>query len=184
MFKKIIILLIFLLALFSCSKQNSGSEEITYVKFINHEDGMWLRSSATTESEKLKLIPYLKEVEILEETGNQLTMGDKIGQWVRISWQENEGWVFDAYLTSETFIEETVTAVQENELLPEISSDAGTPFAPECVAQIKTDSNVRYIVEFQIGDGMQIGAFKVLADTVIDNMPIIGAGYFKNILGL
>lgn len=67
---------------------------------VNTLNGLHLRQQASTKSASKKLLPYGEQVAVISETeGKQISIDGLTGTWVKVIWNLDTGYVFDAYLT-------------------------------------------------------------------------------------
>jgi hypothetical protein len=76
----------------------NGAIEESKIAFVAPASGMNLRKEGTSKGEVVKLLPYMAEVEILEKSGKKETIDGFLGEWIKVKYQNLEGFVFDGYL--------------------------------------------------------------------------------------
>ncbi|MCP5494659.1 MAG: SH3 domain-containing protein [Leptospiraceae bacterium] len=104
----LLILFVLLLA-FDCSKkkikpeekksdsyQNEASRSIGLALVIASE--LSIRKFASKTAERVKLVPFDSIVEILEESPNSETIDGIKSKWLKVKYEEEEGWVFGGYV--------------------------------------------------------------------------------------
>lgn len=109
--KKISIILLLISGLFftySCGKKKIGNELSTSknIKYVLANSGLRIRDVASTKGKKLGTIPENTGIEVLEETGEEITISNKTGKWTKVKWKNKEGWVFGGFLGTKEEFEE------------------------------------------------------------------------------
>jgi len=110
----IIISLIIPIALGNCKKKSATdnkdktaqSERKSYSKtdsksadsYVTAKGGLRMRDAASTKGKKAGLIPHGTKVEILETSGDDMTISSATGKWTKVKWGEKVGWVFGGFL--------------------------------------------------------------------------------------
>ncbi len=97
----IIILGIVLIAYYSM-RSGGGSairdSVLAYDYIVNARDGLRMRVSPGVDSERILTIPDRSAVEILEETGDVVSISGTSGKWLRVKWNNTNGWVFGGFI--------------------------------------------------------------------------------------
>jgi len=100
--EKIIILLalVFSAALtLNSEPKNKQKIVLTNLRYVNTITGsLRLRAMPTIDSKIIASIPNQKEVEILKNDNNEVILNNITGKWVKVKYNDFEGWVFDGYL--------------------------------------------------------------------------------------
>lgn len=65
---------------------------------VTAKPSLMLRDTADVKGRKLLAIPYGSVVEVLSATQNHAVINGRSGHWANVKWQEQQGFVFDAYL--------------------------------------------------------------------------------------
>ncbi len=125
--KKLLILSIILsIVVLSCEKKNieNKNEEVTVTqineevtvtqineevtvtqinedRWVSGEDGIRMRKAPDSNSDTIVIIHRADKVNLLEETGNIMTIGGRTGKWSKIEWNNQTGWVFGGFLSKE-----------------------------------------------------------------------------------
>jgi hypothetical protein len=68
-------------------------------KYVNASPSLILRESSNQNSDKLLSIPKGKKILVIDESTNLDEVNGKKGKWVKVEWNDETGWVFDAYLS-------------------------------------------------------------------------------------
>lgn len=94
-----------------CSEEKEG---ITVTMYGGAPSGLIIRSEPNTSGERLGLIPYGKEVEVLQQQDETVEIQGKKGRWTRVRLGKTEGWVFGGFLMANP-AETKKTADKEDE---------------------------------------------------------------------
>ena len=94
-FSLVAILLVALLASFSCSDEKSDNGILMYG---GAPSGLIIREKPSTDGVRKGIVPFGMQVEVLEQQEQNLTIQGKSGRWSRIRYQGTEGWVFGGFL--------------------------------------------------------------------------------------
>lgn len=86
-----------LFAMAACGGDDSGSGIKMYVIAGS---GLLIRADPDTNSSRLGLVPYGKQVEVLGQSEKRMTIGGKSGHWTKISYENKTGWSFGGYLSA------------------------------------------------------------------------------------
>lgn len=68
-------------------------------------DGLIMRESPSQSAKKITKIPFGDKVLIQDDLKKIILVGDEYGSWKKVSWNNNEGWVFGGYLRNYDFNE-------------------------------------------------------------------------------
>lgn len=68
------------------------------VKIVTAKAGLNIRETPDTSGKKTGLIPMGEYVEITKTNPEVVTIAGKSGHWVKVEWESNYGWAFDAFL--------------------------------------------------------------------------------------
>ena len=60
--------------------------------------GLNLRESPDLNGKVVAKVPFGQKVKFLEDTGQELTVGNLSGHWTKVQYQGKVGYLFDAYL--------------------------------------------------------------------------------------
>ncbi|MBE7439618.1 MAG: SH3 domain-containing protein [Spirochaetales bacterium] len=58
-----------------------------------------MRASADAAGEIIVVIPTSSEVLVIEESGNDISIGGKKGKWTKVRFEGHSGWVFGGFLS-------------------------------------------------------------------------------------
>jgi len=81
-------------------KTETTQKIINEPRWVKAEAGLKLRSGPGTDFDTLDLIPYGDEVVLVSEELEPVAIGGMMGNWSKINWQKNEGWVFGGFLSA------------------------------------------------------------------------------------
>jgi hypothetical protein len=86
-------------------KNNESSDNPIYIipnkiMYVNSKKGLQVRSMPNINSERIGLLDYLSEVNIIREDHNVININNIEGKWVYIN-RPIEGWIFNGYLSLE-----------------------------------------------------------------------------------
>lgn len=101
---------------------NTVDANIIEVKMkIIAKQGLNLRSYPHINSDKVELMPYASEVIIISDEKVRDTIDKEKGNWVKIKYNDKEGWAFDAYINGDveeqpTFIEASSNIVNRSDI--------------------------------------------------------------------
>jgi uncharacterized protein YgiM (DUF1202 family) len=70
------------------------------VRTVISKGGLRLRDTPDQKGEIITVIPEGEKVEMIEVTGEELTIAGTSGKWSRIRWRDKSGWVFGGFLTA------------------------------------------------------------------------------------
>ena len=141
------IILLTALTMTACKK------EAIETRMIAAKSGLVLRSAPNPDAEKILLMPYGANVEILDNSKHpETTMGTAKGRWMEVRFQEKEGFAFSGYmLPKEELFCMNSGGKMENETCRikwiEDIKKSGYHFSPDaCTAgvSLKTDGKVYY----------------------------------------
>ena len=62
--------------------------------------GLRYRDTPDLKGKKLGVIPFREYVQIIEETGKDMTISGVTGKWSKVVWGKKTGWVFGGFLSS------------------------------------------------------------------------------------
>ena len=106
--KQPIVLITAAFILFSCVKKEQPAEKSagngageSSTRIVAARSGLNLRDKPDTSGKRIAAIPQGERVEFLEETGNEVKIGNATGKWSRIKWREHTGWAFGGFLGNE-----------------------------------------------------------------------------------
>ncbi len=68
------------------------------VKYVTAKGGLNMRDKPETSSALVVNIPEGEGVQILEETGSDVTISGSTGKWTKVKWKEKTGWAFGGFL--------------------------------------------------------------------------------------
>ncbi len=95
--KRIIFFCMFIFTLaFITYTANSESEE----RFADAKAGLVMRETPAASGKKICVIPNGEVVDLIEETGESVTIAGKSGKWSKVKWNDTTGWVFGGFLKS------------------------------------------------------------------------------------
>lgn len=111
----------------SCKK---GSEKTADEKntisdklYVSASAGLKLREQSNQNAKLIVVIPYGSEVNVIEESGEVLTIAGKTGKWTKIDWNGNKGWAFGGFL-EKTAVEKKPTETSfESKCMKECSEN-------------------------------------------------------------
>lgn len=83
---------------FSTCKKNNQAGPLPEVLFVKTKAGLKLRELPNQDSKVIKLIPFNKDVCVIEKSSDEVTIDNKKGKWVKLIYNSEEGWAFDAFL--------------------------------------------------------------------------------------
>ncbi len=78
---------------------DSSNEKLRYVA---SKSGLRMRDAPDISANKIDVIPNREKVELLEETGEAVTISGATGKWSKVKWKDKTGWVFGGFLTKST----------------------------------------------------------------------------------
>ena len=78
------------------NKQNNES------RFTTAKGGLRMRDKPNTTGSKIGTIPEGTKVDLLEETGEAMTIAGTTGKWSKVKWNDKTGWVFGGFLTEKS----------------------------------------------------------------------------------
>jgi hypothetical protein len=92
--KKVLIIttLFFLLVTFGCKKN------IPDKMYVSSTKGVILRSEPDSNSNKITSVPFMTEVQIIEQKKEQIFLAERYGKWTKVKFDNNEGWLFGGFL--------------------------------------------------------------------------------------
>ena len=76
--------------------RNSGSDAQWFKS--NAKPSLVVRSKPDVASSKLGNVPYGGKIKVLKVISSRESIGGRTGRWVKVSWQNATGYVFDAFL--------------------------------------------------------------------------------------
>lgn len=94
-------------------------------KLVTAKAGLNLRETADPSGKKICTIPSGEIVEIAETRPETVTIGGKNGRWVKILWNNKQGWAFDAFLGEI----DTSPLFQHFKSIDIVITNMGCPFA-------------------------------------------------------
>ncbi len=68
-------------------------------RYVTAKGGLRLRDKPDTAGAVLVTIPEGDRVDLIEETGNSMTITGATGRWSKIKWKDKTGWGFGGYLS-------------------------------------------------------------------------------------
>ncbi len=68
---------------------------------ITSEGGLRMRDAPDITGSKIAVIPRGEIVELLEETGEMITISGITGKWSKVKWKNRTGWVFGGFLSTD-----------------------------------------------------------------------------------
>jgi len=79
-----------------------SSEKISPEKArtVNSKGGLRMRDNPDQKSQIIVVIPEGEKVELLEVTGDEVTISGATGKWSKVRWKYKSGWVFGGFLTA------------------------------------------------------------------------------------
>lgn len=91
------VILISVLTVFSlnCRGKQSDKKQVMYV----YASALNVRDQPDIDGKKTDLLSALQKVEVIERSPEETEIEGRTGKWVKIQYGENEGWVFDAFLS-------------------------------------------------------------------------------------
>lgn len=103
---KLLYVLIICLFLVSCGGGKAGTESdgnsknnVTLAEAtVSAKSGLTLRATPKKDGKQVTLIPTSEKVSIIDKNGPQETIEGKSGNWYKVKYKDQEGYVFSAYL--------------------------------------------------------------------------------------
>lgn len=99
-----VLLILFVVANVQCGKSdksqadNKKTETKVKSRFVSATGGLRMRDKPDTTGNKLGTIPTGTKVDLLEETGKDMTIAGATGKWSKVKWGDKTGWVFGGFL--------------------------------------------------------------------------------------
>ena len=97
-----------ILSLHACD-ESSAAETAT----VQADGGLRMRSAPNLEAERILTIPDDAQVEVIERKGETITVSGKSGQWTRVRYDSQTGWVFGGFLRSGAASEDASDVAQD-----------------------------------------------------------------------
>ena len=96
---------LFCSGLLGCDLLNQSADEQAggpgVTAFTNAPSGLRMRATPQLEGETLAIISPGEAVQVLGRVGDEFQAAGKAGRWAHIRWNNQEGYVFDAFLSGE-----------------------------------------------------------------------------------
>lgn len=156
--KKLVITFVFISILGICKGSANNQPEQTVIA----TSGLNLRESPSLEAKVITSIPFLDKVALLQDSVSDREIVDIVnfngfdhntyteqiaGEWVKVKYEDQEGYVFNAYLMQEYF---------EEPLKSEESQYALSFLGSNCVDNVHRNKNIKWKGVFKNGAGYEI----------------------------
>jgi hypothetical protein len=83
------------IAMAGCGKKEQKTQKTLIVKT---QSGLVMRQAPDSNSQKVTLIPYGEDVEVIEEQAADVEISGISGRWTKVKWNGNTAWVFGGFL--------------------------------------------------------------------------------------
>lgn len=132
----------------------NSQEDSQFYMWVIAEQGLNLREYPQINSEKIVLMPYDSKVILINDEKVKDTIDKVKGNWVRVKYNDVDGWAFDAYLdfeeskqvNTEDDIEEDTTFIEiENNIIKRNIAEGDTINGLEVVEVIEYSNSVSQI---------------------------------------
>jgi len=81
------------------SQEATNLQQVSSFMYVMSGDGLNLRAEPTIQSHKIRTLPFLTKVKVLEKSNNFITIDEINSQWYKVSIDSDIGWVFGGYLS-------------------------------------------------------------------------------------
>lgn len=95
----IILIATAIISFYNYGQTKTDSKGEPAVKVVNASGGLRMRSSPDIKGDLIVVIPEKRAVEVLEESGEALSISGRIGRWNRVLYNGRTGWVFGGFLS-------------------------------------------------------------------------------------
>jgi hypothetical protein len=83
--------------------------------YVSDKSGLQLKKSPNSPGENIQLLPLNSELSILEETNKSETINNISGKWLKVKFDNQEGYVFDGFISYQrTVIDTPQDSTQSN----------------------------------------------------------------------
>ena len=81
--------------------QTNAQETSDFPKsmWASAKSGLRMRDAPNLNANKLKTIPYAQKVNVIQESGDILSLAKTQGKWTEVQWESNRGWVYGGFLS-------------------------------------------------------------------------------------
>lgn len=133
MYKLGVLFIFFAAVMFSCSKNepaevveesvnsdlNAALEKNKQQFATVNQNSRWvladpslrMRDIPGLDGKQVALIPYASSVSLIEEVDEEVLIGGVSGKWSKVSWEDEVGWVFGAYLSGDKAPENSIKTI-------------------------------------------------------------------------
>jgi hypothetical protein len=81
-------------------EENDIQEDKDEIMYVNSIEGLRIRNLPNINGERIGLLEHYEKVKIIREDNSSIVIDGIEGKWVYVITENNEGWVFNGYLTS------------------------------------------------------------------------------------
>lgn len=128
---------------FQC-KKNEQSISNAEILFVKTKMGLKLRELPNQDSKVIKVIPYNTDVCIIEKNKDEITIDNKLGKWVKIQYETDEGWAFDAFLSEGKYEENVFLKTNSGDSESGFIVNYNTSFLSKVFEKQLSSDDVRY----------------------------------------
>jgi hypothetical protein len=82
------------------SQETVNTQQVSSFMYVVAGDGLNLRAEPTTQSEVIRILPFLTKLKIIEKSDSFITISGISSQWYKVSIDNDVGWVFGGYLSN------------------------------------------------------------------------------------
>ena len=84
---------------FSNLKFTAINKNCSGLMWASAKSGLRMRDAPNLNANKLKTIPYAQKVNVIQESGDILSLAKTQGKWTEVQWESNRGWVYGGFLS-------------------------------------------------------------------------------------
>lgn len=97
------------------------SQDVNSTLYVNASKGLNLRTTPVLSGKVISIIPNGEKVVIVEVKNEKLTINNTTGKWVKVKWNNKNGWVFSGFLTTDNDSSSLLQHIKDN--APKMSSN-------------------------------------------------------------
>jgi hypothetical protein len=97
----------------------------TKIKYVSAKSGLRMRDSPQLSGKKLSTIPYNAPVSVLEKLDGMVYLADTFGEWTKVNYKGEVGWVFGGYLSDVMPATNTASAVLSQDFVDFYTQQVG-----------------------------------------------------------
>jgi len=104
--KKVVVILLLCIFIFPIlihsifCQESSSSKQLSQIMYVIAGDGINMREKPSIQSQKIKILPFLTKVNVIEKDENLFTIDGINSQWYKVISNNVTGWVFGGYLSN------------------------------------------------------------------------------------